>query len=237
MNDMKVSASTQAYTLEQTPLETVADRDIQTVQEMIKEAREKADRHREQLARLKTKPSYGDKPLEAYARLARAKNKSQVSLAAGFARRQIAQLRAALRTDSENAEEIKAALRQLEKAVCRAGKKRQDIQKEEIKESRQKRLEKEKERERAQRLNAELRRAKMLRAIRERGYMHEAVVDGQQQKMLSATRNELREQAQALSSALGPSADYAAQQYAAAGSVAEPGGGEAAPTPAVDVQA
>lgn len=239
MSDMKVGAVPQTYTPE-TPvsLETAADKDSQTIREMIKEAKEKADRHREQLEKIKTKPSYGDKPLEAYARLARAKSKSQVSLAAGFARRQIAQLRAALRTDSENAEEIKAALRQLEKAVSRAGKKQKDIQKEEITESRRKRLEKEKERERAQRLNAELRRARMMRAFRENGYIHEAVVDGQQQKMLTATRNELREQAQALSGAVAASAEYAAQQYTAAGSTAETaGGGEAAAAPSVDVHA
>ncbi len=213
-----------------------AERDGQTIHEMIKESREKIQQHKQELEKVKTKPRYGDKPLEAYARLARAKNKTQVGLAAGFARRQIAQLRAALRRDSENSEEIKAALRQLEKAVSRAGKKKQDIQKEEITESRKKRLEEEKERERAQRLNAELRRAKMMRAFRERGYMHEAVIDGQQQKMLSATRNELREQAQALSSTVAASAEYAAQQYAAAGATAEAAGGEAA-APAVDVQA
>lgn len=238
MSNLKITAAAQAHAPEPAAPETAADKDSRTIQEMIKEAREKADRHREQLERIKTKPRYGDKPLEAYARLARARNKSQVGLAAGFARRQIAQLRAALRKDSENAEEIKAALRQLEKAVSRAGKKQKDIQNEEIKESRQKRLEKEKERERAQRLNAELRRAKLMRAIRERGYMHEAVIDGQQQKMLSATRNELREQAQALQAAMGPSAEYAAQQYTAvAETVAEPAGGDAAAAaPVVDVQ-
>ena len=158
-------------------------------------------------------------------------------MAAGYARRRIAQLRAALRTDSENTEEIKAALRQLEKAVSRAGKKKQDLQKEELKEARRERLIEDEERERAQRLNQELRRAKMLRFLRERSYMHEAVIDGQQQKMLSATRNELRQQAQALQGALGPSPEYAAQQYAAASASEAAGGGEAAPAaPGVDMQ-
>lgn len=249
MSDMKINACAQGFSQEQaqntsgtqgvqSALETAEDKDGQTIQEMIKESREKMERHREQLERIKTKPRYGDAPLEAYARLARARNKSQVSMAAGYARGRIAQLRAALRTDSENAEEIKAALRQLEKAVNRAGKKKQDIQKEEIKETRQKRLAEEKERERAQRLKQELRREKLMRAIRERGYMHEAVIDNQQQKMLSATRNELREQAQSLQAALGPSAEYAAQQYTAAAQMpAEAPGGDAAPTPVVDVQA
>lgn len=246
MSDMKVQASAQGYAQEQQAgqpaaparLETAADKDSQTVQEMIKESREKMERHREQLERLKTKPRYGDAPLEAYARLARARNKSQVGMAAGYARRRIAQLRAALRTDSENSEEIKAALRQLEKAVSRAGKKKQDLQKEELKETRREKLLEEKERERAQRLNQELRRAKLLRALRERSYIHEAVIDGQQQKMLSATRSELRQQAQALQEALGPSPEYAAQQYAAASAPEAPGGGEgAAPAaPGVDMQ-
>lgn len=248
MNDIKVNACPQGYAPEQAQnthatqpgqLEDVEDKDGQTIQEMIKESREKAERHREQLERIKSKPRYGDAPLEAYARLARARNKSQVGLAAGYARGKIAQLRAALRTDAENSEEIKAALRQLEKAVTRAGKKRQDLQKEEVKEKRRDRLMEEKERQRAQRLNQELRRAKLLRSIRERGYMHEAVIDGQQQKMLSATRNELRQQAQALQAAVSPSVEYAAQQYAAAGAVGEVPGGEAAAlaAPAVDVQA
>ena len=68
--------------------------------------------------------------------------------------------------------------------------------------------------------------------------MHEAVIDGQQQKMLSATRNELRQQAQALQAAMTPSVEYAAQQYAAGAAVEIPGGEAAAPVaPAVDVQA
>lgn len=248
MSDLKVNAYQAGFAAEQTPnnpsaqtpLETAEDKDSQTIQEMIKESREKAERHREQLERIKPKPRYGDAPLEAYARLARAKNKGQVSLAAGYARSRIAQLRSALRRDSENSEQIKAALRQLEKAVHRAGKKTQDLQKEEIKEARQKRLLEEKERERAQRLNQELRRAKMMRAIRERGYLHEAVIDNEQQKMLAATRAELRQQAQDLSKAVAANADYAAQQYSAAAATAEPAvSGDAAMAGggAVDVQA
>lgn len=211
------------------------DQDRETVQEMLRESQERIQRHREQLEKIKTKPRYGDAPLEAYARLARARNKNQVGMAAGYARRRIAQLRSALRTDSENAEEIKAALRQLEKAVSRAGKKKIDLQKEELQEIRRKRLLKEKERQRAQRLNHELRRSKMMRAFRERGYMHEAVTDSQQQSMMAATRAELREQAQALSSAFAADTAFAAQQYAAQQSTADTGG--APVQAAVDIQA
>ena len=243
MSDIKLTAAAQGYDPSQgtaqpvrtSSLETAQDKDVQTVQEMIKEAREKADRHREQLEKIKTKPRYGDAPLEAYARLTRAKNQNQVSMAAGYARRRISQLRAALRTDAENSEEIKAALRQLEKAVNRAGKKKQDLQKEELQEARRKRLLEEEERRRAQQINQELRRAKMMRAFRENGYMHEAVTDGQQQAIMSATRAQLREQSQALSNAMAAKAEYAAQQYSAAEATASP---EAAvPAATVDVQA
>ena len=217
------------------PGQAEPDWDRETVQEMIRESQEQIQRHQEQLEKIKTKPRYGDAPLEAYARLARARNKNQVGMAAGYARRRIAQLRSALRTDAENAEEIKAALRQLEKAVSRAGKKKNDLQKEELQEIRRKRLLKEKERQRAQRLKHELRRSKMMRAFRERGYMHEAVTDSQQQSLLAATRAELREQAQALSNAFAADAAFAAQQYTAQQSTADAG---AAPAPAaVDVQA
>lgn len=240
MSDIKVSASP-GYTPEQAqqaqkPPGEPAGKDAQTIHEMIKESREKAARHKEQLEKIKTKPRYGDAPLEAYARLARAKTQAQAGMAAGYARRRIAQLRGALQSDSDNAEEIKAALRQLQKAVSRAGKKKMDIQKEEIQESRRKRLLKEQERQRAQQLSQELRQAKMMRAFRENGYMHEAVVDNHQQAMLSATRAQLREQSQALTNAFAAKASsYAAQQYTAVEASTTPEA-EAAALPTVDVK-
>lgn len=51
--------------------------------EMIQDAREKADAQREKFKLAKVTPRYGDAPLEAYARLSRAKTQSQVSSAAG----------------------------------------------------------------------------------------------------------------------------------------------------------
>ncbi|MCI9461416.1 MAG: hypothetical protein HFF93_06290 [Oscillibacter sp.] len=94
-----------------------------TICEMMKEAREKADAARDKLNSIKPKPRYGDAPMEAYARLARAKRSSEVNAAAGFARRQIARLQSAKRTDPDNAKRIQAAINQLQKAVQRAGKK------------------------------------------------------------------------------------------------------------------
>ena len=51
--------------------------------EMIQDAKEKADAQREKFKLAKTSPRYGDAPLEAYARLNRARTVSQVSAAAG----------------------------------------------------------------------------------------------------------------------------------------------------------
>ena len=91
--------------------------------EMMRDAKEKADATREKFNAIKPKPRYGDAPMEAYARLARAKRPSEVNAAAGFARRQIARLKAAKQADPDNAKRIQASINQLQKAVQRAGKK------------------------------------------------------------------------------------------------------------------
>ena len=126
--------------------------DIRTLEEMIREALEKADARRDQFQRAKPKQRYGDAPIEAYARLARARNQAGVSAAAGFARRKIIQLQSAKRTDSENAQQIQAAINQLRKAVSRAGKKKQDLAREQVSEKRRVKMEKEKRLREAKRL-------------------------------------------------------------------------------------
>ena len=63
---------------------------------------EKIEAHRKNLDKFQKETrntNYGDAALEAYSRLGRAKNRSQVNAASGYARRRMAQLRAALRTD------------------------------------------------------------------------------------------------------------------------------------------
>ena len=55
-----------------------------SITEMIRDAKEKADLHREKLERAKPTPRYGDAPMEAYARLARARTVGEVSSAAGY---------------------------------------------------------------------------------------------------------------------------------------------------------
>ena len=84
-----------------------------SVPEMIQEAREKADAHAEQLKKLaKVTPRYGDAPLEAYARISRARTPAQAGSAAGYARRRLIQLQSAARSDPDHADEIKAAIAQ-----------------------------------------------------------------------------------------------------------------------------
>ena len=205
-----------------------ADAEIQSLHEMIQQAREKAEQRREQLKQPKN-ARYGDGPMEAYARLARARNAAQVSSAAGFARRRIAQLRTALRQDEENAPQIKAAINQLQKALGRASKKKRDLNQEKIAETRRRKAQIQQREREAQRLKTELTRRRALRSIRENGYVREAEIDSRMQQHMAAVRMELRQQAQDLAKAY----PEAAGQYAqyAASTPAE------APAPQMDIQA
>ena len=204
--------------------------------EMIQDAREKADAQREKFKLAKVTPRYGDAPLEASARLSRAKTQSQVSSAAGYARRRIAQLEAAQRSDPDHADQIRAAVGQLKKAVSRAGKKKMEINREQLARARQKRMARENRRREEQRIKQELRRSQSMRAIRESGYFRETEIANRQADQLTATKMELRAQAEQLGSAAIKSADAAAQEYAAA---VETAAAVTAPVsmPQVDVQA
>ena len=186
-----------------------------TICEMMKEAREKADAARDKLNSIKPKPRYGDAPMEAYARLARAKRSSEVNAAAGFARRQIARLQSAKRTDPDNAKRIQAAINQLQKAVQRAGKKNRDLERECVAQARQKKLQQEKRSREARRQKQELLRKQAMRRIRESGYLREAEVDNRMQAHIAAVDMELREQAQKLASSFQPPMELVAKQYAA----------------------
>lgn len=201
-----------------------------TIYEMMKEAREKADATREKFNSIKPKPRYGDAPMEAYARLARAKRPAEVNAAAGYARRQIARLKAAKQTDPDNAKRIQAAINQLQKAVQRAGKKNRELDRERIEQARQKKLTQEKRSREARRQKQELLRKQAMRRIRESGYLREAEVDNRMQAHIAAVDMELRQQAQKLESSLQPSAESVAQQYAAGSAAAAapetPPGGE-----------
>lgn len=192
--------------------------------EMIREAQEKAEAQREAMKMPKSNVRYGDAPFEAYARLARARSAAEVNAASGYARRRLSQFKSALRTDSDNAAKIKAAIRQLQKAVNRGERKKRELSRERLTEVRRKRAAKEERREQEQRLRQELRRRRSQRMIRESGYMREAEISDRLATHLTATQMELRQQAQELAAATAPSMESAVQHYTAVSA----GAGEAA---------
>lgn len=198
--------------------------------EMLREAREKAEQRRDSLKLKPNASQYGDAAMTAYAKLARARSQGDVSAAAGYARRQVARCRAALGTDKDNAARIKAAIRQLQKAVGRAGKKSRELRREDLIRAREKKARQERERRKAAGLSQELNRRRTLRMIREGGYLREAEIDNRQQAQMAKVELELRQQAQALSAAVAPSLEGAVREYAAV---------ESGPAPAgeVDIQA
>lgn len=204
------------------------EEEAKTLVEMIQEAQEKAEAQREALKLPKNSTRYGDAPLEAYARLARARSTAQVNSATGYARRRLAQFKTALHTDSENSARIKAAISQLQKAVNRGAKKKRDLTREQQEAKRKAQSEEEE-----QRKQLELRRRQAQRTIREAGYLREAHISDQLATQITVTQMELRQQAQSM--AAPPTASYldaAAQQYvAAAAAAAAP-----APTEAICVQ-
>ena len=166
----------------------------------------------------------------AYSKLARARSLGEVDAASGYARRQIAQLRAAKGSDCDNADRIQAVINQLQKAVNRAGRKKREISQEKLAAKRQARLEKEKRTREARRLRHQLRSKQAMRMIRESGYLREADVDNRMQDHIAATKQELRDQMDQLTESTQTAVDAAVQQYAAA--LAEP-----APAPEISVEA
>lgn len=191
-----------------------------TLVEMIRDAQEKAEAQREAMKLPKSSTRYGDAPLEAYARLARAKSRMEVNAASGYARRRLAQFKTALRTDSDNAAKIKAAINQLQKAVNRGERKKRELDREHLTELRRKRAAKEDLKEKEQRLRQELIRRKSQRMLRESGYLREAEVSDRLATQLTATQMELRQQAQDLAAAASSSLETAVQQYTAAAETA-----------------
>lgn len=228
MGDMQVNSAASGPSWQAAQ---AAERKEPDLYEMMRNAREKAQATREKFNSVKPKPRYGDAPMEAYARLARARRPAEVNAAAGFARRQIARLKAAKQTDPDNAKRIQAAINQLQKAVNRAGKKNRELDREKIAQERQKKLIQEKRTREARRQRQELLRKQAMRRLRESGYLREAEVDNRMQAQIAAVDMELREQAQKLGASIQPSAEAAAQQYAAGNAPAAETGG------ALDVQA
>ena len=191
------------------------EEDGRTLVEMIRDAQEKAEAQREAMKLPKSSTRYGDAPLEAYARLARAKSRTEVNAASGYARRRLAQFKTALHTDSDNAAKIKAAINQLQKAVNRGERKKRELDRERLTELRRKKAAREELKEKEQRLRQELIRRKSQRMMRESGYLREAEISDRLATQLTATQMELRQQAQDLAAAASSSVEAAVQQYAA----------------------
>ena len=217
---------------EQDVLAGVPEEDRKTLSEMIKEAREQTEQREKMLQQTKTHRRYGDAAILACSKLARARSTGEVDAASGYARRQIAPLRAAKGSDPDNADRIQAAINQLQKTVNRAGRKKRELSQEKASAVRQARLEKEKRLREAKRLRHELRRRQTQRLLRESGYLRETEIDNRQQDHLAASRLELRTQMQELSSAAQTSVESAIQGYAASTAAETP-----SPAPEISVQA
>lgn len=205
--------------------------ELSTLKELLQQAKEKAEERRDSLKLKQNSAQYGDTAMMAYARLARARTQGQVNAAAGYAQRQILRFQSALRSDSENAERIKAAIRQLQKAVGRAGKKKRELQREDLIKARQRKAKLEQQNRKSAGLQQELNRRKTMRLIRESGYLRETEIDNRLQDQMAATRMELRAQSQALAEQFGPSMEQVSQEYAA-----QAGMTDTAPAAGVDLQ-
>ncbi len=193
------------------PFTSKAD-ETKSLIEQMREAREKAEKQREKF-KLPKNTRYGDASIEAYSRLARARNTAEVNSASGYARRRITQLKAAKASDKENARRIQAVINQLQKAVMRAGKKKNDLEKERLSEIRREKLEDKNQKSKAQRLHQQLKSRKISRMIRESAYITEADIDNKQQDQIAKTERELREQMQTLSQSMSGHTDGIIRQY------------------------
>lgn len=209
-----------------------------SLSELLRDAREKADAHQKELDKLKkVTPRYGDAPLEAYARISRARTPAQAGSAAGYARRRAMQLKAALRTDPEHADQIRAAAGQLEKAAARANRKKLELNREQLSRARMKRMVKENRRREEQRIRQELRKSQAMRAIRESGYFKEAEIANRQAEQLTATKMELKAQAEQLGAVSQGAIDAAIQGYSEGTQLATVDVDAPMSFPQVDVQA
>ena len=206
--------------------------------EMMKEARERVEEAKkkrdELLKKTRSGRRYGDSAILVYSKLARARSAGEVDAASGYARRQIAQLKAAKCSDSDNADRIQAVINQLQKAVNRAGRKKRELSQEKLAAKRQARLEKERRAREAKRLKHQLRSRQAQRVLRESGYLREAEVDNRLQDHLQSSRMEMRQQMQEMSAAAQPSLEAAVQGYTAS---MDSVSGSAVPAPEISVEA
>lgn len=209
------------------------EQELQSLLEMMQEAQKRAQEQREKFKIPKNGSRYGLTAVEAYARLFRARSHADVSAASGYAQRQISQLNAALRQDGDNAQQIRAAIRQLKSAVARAGRKKRELDKERWTEARRTRAQRNHQLAKARRIRRELAQSRVKRALRESGYLQAAHTDHLQQSQMAAAREEARLQAQQLPGASAPVdvAAMAAPAPAAAAPAVPLAAGAEAPMP------
>ena len=205
-----------------------------TLAEMMKQAKEKAAEREKMFQLPRNNRRYSEATVTAYTKLARARSAEEVDAASSYARRQIAQFRAAKRGDSDNAGRIQAAINQLQKAVNRAGRKKRELSQEKAMAKRQAKLEKEERVREARRLRRQLKDRRTMRAHRESSYIQEAVTDNQLQDRLQASRMEAQSRMQEMSASVQVSVEAAARQYAAVVSSVSV---TAAPAPEINVEA
>lgn len=231
-------AQKQAQETQEALLAKLSERDdeVKTLAEMMKEAKEQAEKIRKQFELPKNNSRYSLAAVEAYARLSRARSQTDVSAAASYARRQLAQCKTALRQGGGDTQRIQAAVRQLESAITRASRKKRELEDERLMEKRRAKAERQRDRQKAARLKYQLRRTKTLRALRESSYVSGAVMDGMQQAQMARQRAE--QQLAAERAGIRPaSADAVAQHYLAQQAVTTPTPAlEAAPAPAVSLE-
>lgn len=231
-------AQKQAQETQEALLAKLSERDdeIKTLAEMMKEAKEQAEKIRKQFELPKNNSRYSLAAVEAYARLSRARSQTDVSAAASYARRQLAQCKTALRQGGGDTQRIQAAVRQLESAITRASRKKRELEDERLMEKRRAKAERQRDRQKAARLKYQLRRTKTLRALRESSYVSGAVMDGMQQAQMARQRAE--QQLAAERAGIRPaSADAVAQHYMAQQTITTPTPAlEAAPAPAVSLE-
>ena len=95
----------------------------------------------------------------------------------------------------------------------------------------------ERRRREAQRIKQELRKSQAMRAIRESGYLRETEISNRQADQLTATKMELKAQAEQLGAAVHTSVDAALQGYSAGVQLAAADTEASVEAPQVNVQA
>lgn len=142
--------------------------------DMMKKMQQEMDDLKNKFKIINTNSAF-NAPMEVYSKLARAKNTAEVKVVASAARFKITRLKSMLR-DCEDADKrkIKAAIRQLDKAITRAYRKVQDLSKEDNLNQEGLNAKRRNEKKLAEYKESELQKRIVVRKIRERAQISEA---------------------------------------------------------------